>query len=278
MSRYGRWWRMVVAPLMLGATAMSAHAQQVLLQLRPHAGDTLHMRLDQEMDVTRSGLAALGDAAAEVTTTWVVLQRMIVERTDTTGTDILQVTDSVSTGSIDGRGSPLPPRRTRSVDGRHVLLHVAPDGATTLDSAAAVSSALRVLANLPVTFPTDPVKVGQSWVRAMRLPPSAGYGQEGEIKLEFRLDSVSERSELAFVSVRGPLGGTRVDGTVGGATVTTRGTLAGEMVIDQRRGWLTDWHATIDVQHDMQPPPGSNQSPARMRMTIVQWLRAIDRP
>jgi hypothetical protein len=282
-TRYARspWVRAVLIPLMLAGAASSAHAQQVLLQLRPHAGDTLHMRLDQEMNITRTGQVALGDAATAVTTTWVVLQRMIVERADTSGTEVMQVTDSVSTERIDDRGPEPAPRRNRPVDGSHVLLHVAPDGAVTLlDSTNSVSSALReVLRDLPVTFPRDPVKVGQSWVRAMQLPPGAGYGRQGgEIKLEFRLDSVADGSDLAYVSVHGPLGGARVNAAVGGARVTTRGTLAGTMVIDRRRGWLTDWHATIDVEYDMQPPTGSNQSPGRMRMTATQWLRAIDRP
>jgi len=192
----------------------------------------------------------------------------------------MQVTDSVSTERIDDRGPEPAPRRNRPVDGTRVLLHVAPDGAITLlDSTASVSSALReVLKNLPVTFPRDPVKVGESWVRAMALPAGAGYGQAGEVKLEFRLDSVVDGADLAYVSVHGPLGGTPLKATVGGQTVTSRGTLTGTMVIDERRGWLTDWHATIDVQYEMQPPPGSNQSPGRMRMTATQWLRAIDRP
>ncbi len=238
------------------------------------------MRLDQEMNITRTGQAALGDAATAVTTTWVVLQRMIVEHADTSGTEILQVTDSVSTERIDDRGPEPAPRRNRPVDGSHVLLHVAPDGAVTLlDSTNSVSSALReVLRNLPVTFPRDPVQVGHSWVRAMKLPAGPGYGKGGEIKLEFRLDSVADGSDLAYVSVHGPLGGARVNATAGGVTLVTRGSLAGTMVVDRRRGWLTDWHATIDVQYDMQPPPGSNQSPGRMRMTATQWLRAIDRP
>lgn len=276
-----RWWRAGVIPLMLAAVASNARGQQVLLQLRPHAGDTLHMRLDQEMDVTRTGQAALGDVATEVTTTWVVLQRMIVERTDTTGTEILQVTDSVSTGGLGSRSQTSDPRRARpAVDGSQVLLHVAPDGAVTLlDSANSVSSALReVLKNLPVTFPRDPVEVGHHWVRSMKLPAGAGYGQGGEIKLEFRLDSVSDGDSLAYVSVRGPLGEQRVNGAIGGMAVTTRRTMAGTMVIDRQRGWLTDWHATIDVEYDMQPPKGSNQPPGRMRMTAMQWLRAVDRP
>jgi len=255
-------------------------AQEVLLQLRPHTGDTLHMRLDQEMDITRTGQAAPGDGGTEVTRTWVVLQRMIVERVDTSGTEILQVTDSVSTGSVGGRAPSAPSPGIRPVDGSQVLLHVAPDGAVTLaDTAARVSSTLReLLANLPVTFPRDPVKVGNKWVRAMKVPTGPGYSDEEEIKLEFRLDSVSPDAATAYVSVHGPLGGTHVKSTVGGARVTTKGTVAGSMAIDRRRGWLTDWHANIDVQYALDPPRGSDVPPSRVHMTATQWLRTIDRP
>jgi hypothetical protein len=238
------------------------------------------MRLDQEMDIARTGPAALGDFASEATMTSVVLQRMIVEGVDSSGTEIRQVTDSFSTTTADNHGSPVPPRQGLPVVEGQVRLHVAPDGAVTLqDSAGHVNSALReVLANLPVTFPRDPVHVAQTWVRAMKLPTGARYAADSEIRLEFRLDSVSAGTDTAYVSVHGPLGGARVQSTVGGRTVTTHGTLVGAMVIDRDRGWLADWHARIDVEYTMQPPKGANEPPSRVRMTAVQWLRTIDRP
>jgi hypothetical protein len=272
-------WRGIVA-VGLATLPTVAAAQSVLLQISPHAGDTLHMRLDQEIDISGTGRRAPSDPQQVVTTTWCVLQRMVVERADTTGADVLQMTDSVSIMSDGDRGADGGHRQRSSVEGTQVHLHIAPDGAITLlDSTDRVSSAVReLIANLPVTFPRRPVKVGHSWVQTMRIPSGPSYGGGGEIKLEFRLDSVSSSEDSAFVSVHGPLGKPRVDPGAGGATVTTRGTLAGSMLIDRRRGWLTDWHAIIAVQYVFRPPRGSDAPSGRMRMTAMQWLRVVDRP
>jgi hypothetical protein len=264
----------------LTTMATGASAQSVLLQIRPHPGDTLHMRLDQEMDIVGAGPRIRGEPQVTVTTTWCVLQRMVVERIDTSGADVLQMTDSVSIVSDGGRGPTSDPRQRATIQGTRLRIHVAPDGAITLlDSSDRVSAAVRELvANLPVTFPRKPVKVGHSWVRTMRLGSGPTYGGGSEIKLEFRLDSVSAGGDSAFVSVHGPLGKPRVDPGAGGATVTTQGSLAGTMLIDRERGWLTDWHAIIAVQYLIRPPRGSDAAPQRMRMTAMQWLRAVDRP
>ena len=237
------------------------------------------MRLDQEMDVTTEGMQGAEDPTSAVTTTWFVLQRFVVQQADTSGTDVLQVTDSVATAT-EGGPNAAPVRPHPRVAGTEVHLHFAPDGAVRLlDSPDHVSSALReVLADLPVTFPHDPVKVGHTWVRTMKLPAGSGYTGDSDIKLEFKLDSVSSHEDTAYVSVHGPLGKPRVDAVVGGATLTTRGTLIGSMVIDRRRGWLTDWHAVIDVRYTVRPPRGSDAAPEIMRMMATQWLRAVDRP
>jgi hypothetical protein len=261
--------------------------QDVLLQIHPHTGDTLHMRLDQEMDLGGDLPQTGGDPWSTTTTTWCVLQRMVVERADSGGVDVLQVTDSMAVATsvprtTAGRTTPTPTPPAGghpALEGTSVLLHIAPDGAVTvLDSTDRVGRTLRqVVADLPVTFPRQPVRVGSSWVRTMKVPAGADYGA-GQIRLEFRLDSVTPSLDSAFVSVRGPLGKEHNEAVVGGATVTTRGILTGTMVIDRRRGWLTDWHALISVQSVMHPPKGSDAEAGRMHMTLMQWLRAVDRP
>jgi len=274
--------------LLLACLPSWVRAQEVLLQIHPHPGDTLHMRLDQEMDLGGDvhGMSG-GDPSATMTTTWCVLQRMVVERADSGGVDVLQVTDSMAVATSVAHGSPgrgtpgamPPPGRSSPLDGTAILLHIAPDGAVTvLDSTDRVGRTLRqVVADLPVTFPRQPVRVGSSWVRTMQIPAGADYGA-GQIRLEFRLDSVTPSLDSAFVSVRGPLGKEHIEAVVGGATVTTRGILTGTMVVDRRRGWLTDWHALISVQSVMHPPKGSDAEAGRMHMTLMQWLRAVDRP
>ncbi len=271
------------------AGARPAGAQQVLLQIRPHPGDTLHMRFDQEMDyagsVRRAGADSTPGAGAatmvtRVTTTWCVLQRLVVERADSSGTDVLGVTDSVAVATVGARASEAAARQTRAMTGKRVWLRVAPDGAMAmLDSSTGVSSAVReVLANLPVTFPRRPVRVGQSWIRSMTVPAGAGYVAGEPITLQFRLDSVSATGDSAFVSVRGPLGSPRVDTAFGGERITSRASLTGTMLIDRTRGWLTDWHATIAVQSIISAPHVADSALGRMRMTVTQWFRTVDRP
>jgi hypothetical protein len=276
----------LTAVCLLPGIAVRAAGQAVLLQIRPHIGDTLHMRLDQEMDLAGNMVQGDGEMWTTMTTTWCVLQRMVVQRADSSGADVLQLTDSmaVSTSLPDAMRAPTG----RSADGqgsggqpleRAVLLHIASDGAVTVANATdRVGKTLRqVLANLPVTFPRHPVTVGSSWTRTMQLPPGAEYGADS-IRLQFRLDSLSPTRDSAFISVHGPLAKQRPQIVAGGSTRLTQGNLTGMLLIDLRRGWPTEWHAVISVQSILRPPKGADTASGRMHMTVMQWLRAVDRP
>lgn len=286
------------------ASAAPARAQRVLLQIRPHAGDTLHMRLDQEVDMTRTSPRPGDSLTIVTTTTMFVLMRTIVERTDSSGSDITAVTDSVASTAGGSRGaeSGEPPRH--SLQGKRVHMHVARDGATVVvDPQDDANPELReVLADVPATFPQQPVKVGHTWERTMAAPLGRAFAGRGEIKAIFCLDSVSRSGDSAFVSMRGTLGpgrpgpgagaggggGTGVPGGgAGGAkagpvvpSATSTVNVAGTMLIDQRRGWLADSHFIIVVESVFAPPAvaGADPTPLRLRMTATQWLRTVDRP
>ena len=82
-----------------------AFAQELLLQIRPRAGDTLRMRLDQETDYTGAGVTRTGVGPASLVTTMAMFSRAIVEGEANEETAVLAVTDSVRFWSTDQRGS-----------------------------------------------------------------------------------------------------------------------------------------------------------------------------
>ena len=135
-----------------------------------------------------------------------------------------------------------------------------------------------MLAEVPATLPRTPIGVGHSWERTMAAPLGRAYAGQGEIKARFRLDSVSRGGDAAYISMRGKLTHGRTGPSGGGTAGASAVTVAGDMVIDRRRGWLADSHFIISVESTFTPPPSSAMAPTRFRMTATQWLRTVDRP
>jgi hypothetical protein len=52
------------------------------------------------------------------------------------------------------------------------------------------------------------------------------------------------------------------------------GNMTGGLVIDRRRGWITEARMTYLVRSVMTPPVGSNAGSLRFRMKVTQWMRA----
>ena len=138
-------------------------------------------------------------------------------------------------------------------------LRVAPDGTTMLESAdtGSVAPALRAtLAQMPAMLPRKSVRVGRTWRCDVHLPLPPGQG--GALKATFRLDSLSRNGDLAYVSLTGTL---RRDAP----PIVTTGLVTGTLLVDRRRGWLTDSRAKIHV------------TSGGMQMMITEWLRTTDR-
>ena len=236
----------IVVGVMLFAGSVVAGAQTVTLEIRPHIGDTLHLRYDQRIE-------ASDGTAGPMVSTLLVMSRTIIEESDKKGTDVVAVTDSV-----DMAPQSAEPAR-ELLEGRPMHLRVAPDGSTTLEAVdtGSVAPALRpTLMQMPAMLPRKPVKVGRTWRCDVQLPLPPGKG--GALKATFRLDSISRTGDLAYVSLRGTL---RRDSP---PTVTT-GLVTGTLVVDRQRGWLTDSRATIHV------------TSGAMQMMISEWLRTTDR-
>lgn len=277
--------------LALGSITRAASAQRYSLQLRPRAGDTLHLKMEQttEFEGTRGREKGAGGKAAADSTSHErsglrVYTRIAVESTDLDGADVTAITDSVRLTSSTP-GSAALEAAARAAEGRRVQLHVAPDGATTVtQSDGPYAAPLRaVVTQMPATLPREPVEVGQSWVRTMEIPLVAPGDGGGSAALSgaFKLDSVSRGGDIAYVSLTGRLArSTNVPYSAKGkaingrraAVVSTSGSITGSMVIDRTRGWIIDVRTSV-VSRSLMQESGSSAATARMWMKISQWVR-----
>jgi hypothetical protein len=146
------------------------------------------------------------------------------------------------------------------------VLEVAPQGS--------VLGAQDALARLPGTLPETAVTVGSTWTRELALPWSGNpvVTPGGHLQVIFRLDSVARGGTLAYVSMRGALARAAV--AQGGGQLTTSGTMTGDLLVDLRRGWMTDSHATFTLVSTLLPKSGGATAaqPMELRVTITQRL------
>ena len=258
--------------LLLLALPARAAAQGVSLELRPRVGDTLTVRMDQEVEMVGTTRVASGDSVVRVTNGMYVVSRAVVERSDGTGTTMLAMTDSVSLTSSNAPARALEEARQALV-GQKVRVRVAPDGATELLGDDVGREDLRDLfAQMPATLPREKVAVGDRWTRAMPLPPPGGT-----VKAVFRLDSLSRGGEVAWVSISGAITRDSVPEPRSGARVNMTGRVVGTLTVDRARGWLTASRTTIVVNSTMSPPAGAKGPPMRFRMRVTQSMRTDDR-
>jgi hypothetical protein len=268
--------RLLVAALL--AVADPLGAQTVLLEIRPRAGDTLHLRLEQEVDLTATRKVGRSDSSMRVKSSMQLLSRAIVEGSSTEGTIVVAVADSVGLITNDGQGAAMVDEIRRSLLGKHVRMLVAPDGsARMLDTLDDEIPQLRYLISLmPATLPRAKVHVGQTWSQVMEMPIAGQPGERnGTLNATFRLDSLTQNEQHAFVSIWGVL--TREPAPRSPTNTPTRtmsGTVRGTMKIDRRRGWMTDARAQINVSSTLTPAPGSGVAPMRFKVRIWQRMRA----
>jgi len=271
--------RSLVVVIML---PMVASAQRTSLELRPRVGDTLRMRLDQvtEMSATRQGAAP-----REIVTRSLMLSRAIVESEAPDAVYILAITDSVEVKSSDANAKAIADATRRQLSGRQMRLRLSPDGTVSMaDRHAPVSKAVTDLVSvMPASFPRDPVAVGDTWSREMPMAsglrlPGVGTTSAGVARATFRLDSLSRAGELAYISMRGTLGQPAGAPQAGGAVVTPPtlgGTLLGTMIVDRRRGWLSESRFVVDVHTTI---AGTALAATDFHMRITQHMRVFERP
>ena len=259
----------------LAASGLGAQAPQaVSLRIGPPVGETLRMRLDQRVEMTGTTRNALGDTTATVVATLFVVSRAFVERRERDATIVLASTDSVAVASNGADSLFIATEALRALQGRRVRLRIAPDGATEVVGGGSGAELNAVFSQMPATLPSNPIPVGQSWSRVMVAPLSGTTAVDGgKLHVRFTLDSLSYGGDWAHVSLHGTLSPPSSAADQAGG-VTMSGTMTGGLVIDRRRGWITEARMTYLVRSVMTPPPGSNAASVRFRMKVTQWMRA----
>jgi len=265
--------------LVLGGP-LAAQPARVLLKIQPRAGDTLHMRLDQTVEMTGTTRVGDADSTMTVSSSMQVLSRAIIEHSSAWGTQVLAITDSVSFWPApDARAA----AQSAAMRGQRVRMRVASDGAmsVTEDGRRESADVRHLFAQMPASLPREPVAVGAIWTRAMPLPEAAdGVKHAGTLQVQYRLDSLGRGGDLAYISMRGSISR---DGAAPnaprGTRVATTGTVTGDMLVDRRRGWMTDSRVTVALRTIITPPEArvgrTGAYPMRIKLRITQWLRAM---
>ncbi|MDQ4079881.1 MAG: DUF6263 family protein [Gemmatimonadota bacterium] len=274
--------RIITAAILLVTLAVEAHAQSVTLQIKPKVGDTLRLRIEQEVEISGVGRVRDTDTTMTLRSSMLLLSRTIVVATDDEGTTVRAITDSIAVdmGGDDPRAAALSDQTRRALQGKEVRVRFSRQGsATMIEADPDIPRDLQsVFSQLPATFPRHQVLVGGTWKQRIPIPDAAQGQIGGTLEAVFRLDSLTSRGKLAYISMRGTL--TRDSVTIlrpSGSRLTMTGTVSGFMVLDRGRGWVTDASTEMAVRSQMDPPPGSNLAPVKMRMRLVQRLSAMDK-
>jgi hypothetical protein len=174
-----------------------------------------------------------------------MFSRAIVESAAPIASLILAITDSVEVTSNDEASRALGEQARRELEGRQMRLRLWPDGTVTLnDGAESVPREVSDLVSvMPASFPSKPVAVRESWTREMPVPAgeSLGIPAGSVMRARFRLDSVSADRNLAWVAMTGTLvPAARAASAARPARDTVAGSVSGSMVVDRKRGWLSE--------------------------------------
>lgn len=277
-------YRSRVGSLLAGATllippAAAARAQSVRLQLSPREGDTLRVRMEQESELVGIRKTANGETQTTVSTLLQVFSHAIVEGTTPTGAVVLTVTDSALLSTTDpslgaARGKPI-----RIPVHREVRMRVAPSGTMELaDSDPDRHEDSELASLMPAAFPTGRVRVGDRWTREMALPSVLGNAPAGVLRATFRFDSLGRGGSLAYVSMKGEVrkGGESDSGP--GSPRLDGGRVEGMMVLDRKRGWLSESRFSIEAGTTLSSPGSLGSAPMHFRMRVTQRVKTLDRP
>jgi hypothetical protein len=249
-------------------------AQAVRLELRPRAGDTIMLRLEQQTEMIGALIGPSRDSSITIRASMLMYARAIVERSDAGGATIVAVTDSIRTAGV-----PLPNMAADSVnspiEGQRVRMRVLPDGSSELISAnAAVSGAVRALiAQMPATMPKGEVRVGETWTREVPFALERNPHLYA-VRTVFRLDSLSSGNRLAYISMRGVIVDQKPDPEAP-REAETSGDMNGRMTLDRGRGWIIDSVATMTIKAVVRRPLEGNVAAMDLQIRITQMMRTL---
>ena len=264
--------------LVVGFLAQAALAQPVLLQIRPHIGDTLRMHLSQSVEMTGTTKHGGRDSTTSMTTSIEVFTRAIAQQWTSGGTLMQAITDSVA--MTPASPASLEDLRRRTMQSKRVWVRVSTDGAMEIVDDADPNSELRhIFGEMPAMLAREPVAVGGKWTREMQIPLSDDPGTLGSVRATFRLDSLGKNGDVAYISMHGTMSRINVPGAPPpGAGYATSGVLSGTIQIDRRLGWITDSKSSIIVRStigDSARKGAAQGAPMQVRTKITQWIRAM---
>ena len=273
MSRWG--WSVALAITMSAEAQGQAEAGRIVLELRPRAGDTLRLRLDQTTEM--SGIRR-GGATRVMSTTLQMYSRAIVESTTAAFATILALTDSVVVSGSDERAAIVAAETERQLTGKQMRVRMAPDGTVSIAGPQAnISREVTDLVSImPASFPKGSVAVGDTWLREMPIPPSTSMGVPlgGLVKAAFKLDSITGDGDVAYLSMKGtmhPLS----DAIASSDPRALVGSVNGSMIVDRRRGWLSESRFLIETRATL--PPIGTAPPMQFRLRITQHMRVLEK-
>src|SRR5216117_3750546 len=168
--------------LVVGFLAQAALSQPVLLQIRPHIGDTLRMHLSQTVEMAGSTRRGGRDSSTgSMTTSIEVYTRAIAEQWTSGGTLMQSITDSVA--MTPASLASLNDLKRRTMQSKRVWVRVSTDGAMEIVDGDDANSELRhIFGEMPAVLARGPVAVGEKWTREMQIPLSGderGSGHAG---------------------------------------------------------------------------------------------------
>jgi hypothetical protein len=256
-------------------------AQPLMLEIRPTPGDTLHLRLEQMVEMKGTTRVGDRDSTMTMSTSMAILARAIILSVDTIAARVLTVTDSVIVTGATAPKDATGERARSGLEGSRVEMKVLRDGSSEIvsDPSTLTNELRSLVAQMPATLPRTPVQVGERWTRVVTVPIEAqgGIATTASLKTTFRFDSLSRNKEIAYVSLLGELSRTAMDSASGTSGVEMTGTIKGGMTIDRKRGWMTDSRAVITLKSVLPPARGSRAYPMRFNLTITQRMHALDK-
>ena len=258
--------------------AQAAQGQAVLLQIRPHIGDTLRMHLSQTVEMTGTTRGARTDSMRSMTSIE-VFTRAIAQQWTSTGTLMQAITDSVAISPASEAS--LADLKRRAMQSKRVWIRVSTDGAMELVYDADPNSELRhIFGEMPAVLARNSVSVGEKWTREMQIPLSSEPGAVGAVRATFQLDSLGKNGDIAYISMRGTMSRINTPSVApAGPGYGTTGELSGTIKIDRRLGWITDSKSSIIVRSTIATNPSrkgeAERPPMQVRTKITQWIRVM---
>jgi hypothetical protein len=255
------------------AVPAPASAQRYLLQFKPRVGDTLRMELEERREHTGTTRVGGSDSTRTMSTHLRMFSRAIVQGKLRNAVTVLAIIDSVSLVTTDQHGRATPA-------GQRMLFRLSEDGTMRVvdEETGANRGVSELVALMPAALPTSPVAVGDTWARSIPMVVARASEDEGVVRASFRLDSVSRDEDRAYISMRGEMRRDSVPaGPPRGTRMQVTGTVTGALLLDRRRGWLTESRFAVVLRTTMVPAVSSGASPVRFLTRITQRMRTLDR-